>query len=177
MSEQPTGLKCRFESTGLDFEQGTEFSDWQNVVGFLKSTGKATPIWIGDALNFGQDKFGELYSQVLETTGYDPDTISHYQSVMRRVPRENRFSGLSYSHYRLVSKMSHELQREALKQANDQRLSVRQLKSIVDAGGADKDPMLLCPFCRLPEQKSKMVNVKACKPCADKAKAESLDPN
>lgn len=76
----------------------------------------ASPWWIGDLLNLGDAKFGEHFSQVCDGQ-ISGEQLQRYESVARRVPRENRRPGLSWSAHAAVARLPHKAQREMLARA------------------------------------------------------------
>jgi len=96
------------------------------------------PFWIGDFVNFGEDTFGEMYSQVLRHFGeYEYQTVANYSSVMRRVParvgaRPHRKEELSFAHHDSVAKLPHTEQSYWLERALAEGLTSRQLRDLIN---------------------------------------------
>ena len=72
--------------------------------------------WIGDLLNHGDARFGEMFSQVCEGQ-VSASLLQQYESVARRVPRENRNPNLSWSCHAAVARLPPAGQRRLLAQA------------------------------------------------------------
>jgi len=88
---------------------------------------RASPWWIGDLLNAGDARFGEAFSQVCE--GHvSAEMLQRYESVARRVPRENRRPDLSWSAHAAVARLPHQQQREMLKRAEERGWNSEQLR-------------------------------------------------
>jgi hypothetical protein len=87
------GLKLA-ENTTL--EESLVILDWTTTmsdhVGFM----------IGDALNFGNTKWGEKYTQALNQTGRAKPTLKEYASVCARIPFAQRQASLNYTHHREI---------------------------------------------------------------------------
>ncbi|MDA2921099.1 hypothetical protein MYX76_16680 [Desulfobacterota bacterium AH_259_B03_O07] len=59
--------------------------------------------WLGDWLNYGERKYGEKYSQALEQTDYEYDTLRKFGYVSDRVEIGNRFPELDWTHHMVVA--------------------------------------------------------------------------
>lgn len=90
---------------------------------------------IGDWLNFGSARYGEKYSQAIDSK--QADTWRHYAWVANKVPRHVRVSTLSWSHHREVAHLPEDEQAAMLYLAQERELSVRQLGAF--ANGHDPD--------------------------------------
>ncbi|MEM1061590.1 MAG: hypothetical protein AAGJ97_04580, partial [Planctomycetota bacterium] len=103
----PNGLKAAGKPSVEDFGGPLLFALWAQ---------SASPWWIGDLLNLGDARFGEHFSQVCE--GYvSGEQLQRYESVARRVPKENRRAGLSWSAHAAVARLPHAAQRDMLTRA------------------------------------------------------------
>jgi len=108
----------RFSPTGLFVEggAGAPLEAWSAPLRFSLWCQQGAPWWIGDLLNAGDARFGEMFSQVCE--GWvSADQLQRYESVARRVPRENRRATLSWSAHAAVARLPHSLQRKMLERA------------------------------------------------------------
>ena len=91
-------------------------AEWKGPLQFALWCQRASPWWIGDMINAGEDYFGEEFSQVCEGT-LSTEMLSRYASVARRVPPENRHPNLSWSAHAAVARLAHREQRRLLKLA------------------------------------------------------------
>jgi hypothetical protein len=101
------GLKLA-EDTPL--EENLRILDWtttlSNHVGFM----------IGDVLNFGKHKFGEMYTVALNQTGRALSTLKGYAEAARRIPPEKRVASLSFTLHREILRLPDEKVESVLKQ-------------------------------------------------------------
>ena len=74
--------------------------------------------WIGDLLNHGDDRFGEMFSQVCEGQ-ISAGLLQQYESVARRVPPENRNPNVSWSCHAAVARLPGPSQRRLLAKAEE----------------------------------------------------------
>ena len=65
--------------------------------------GKASQFWIGDALQYGENRFGELYAQAASETGYSSESLRGMQWVASRIPASVRRLTLSWSHHQVAA--------------------------------------------------------------------------
>ncbi len=101
--------------------------EWAGPLQFALWCQRASPWWIGDLLNAGDESFGEAFSQVCE--GHvSGDQLQRYESVARRVPPENRHPNLSWSAHAVVARLPHDQQRKMLKLADENGWSSEELR-------------------------------------------------
>lgn len=91
--------------------------EWEGPLSFALWCQRASPWWIGDLLNHGDDGFGEVFYQMCEGYGISADMIQRYKSVARRVPPSNRKPSLSWSAHAVVARLPIEKQKNALDEA------------------------------------------------------------
>jgi hypothetical protein len=107
----------RFTPTQLLVDgTGPPLEEWAGPLRFALWCQQGAPWWIGDLLNAGDARFGEMFSQVCEGN-ISADQLQRYESVARRVPPENRRPGLSWSAHAAVARLPHSLQRQMLDRA------------------------------------------------------------
>ena len=81
--------------------------------------------WIGDLLNFAEEKFGEAYANLVA-----PDRAEawrQYKWVCRRVPRAIRDGVWGYSYARWLAPLSATKQKEIIKE-NPEKISVKEFR-------------------------------------------------
>jgi hypothetical protein len=88
---------------------------------------RATPFWIGDILTYSEQRWGERFAQIADTTGLHPDTLTRYQAVAAKIPADRRVAELSFRHHQAVQTLEPGEQRSWLGRAaeggwNSQRL-------------------------------------------------------
>ena len=95
---------------------GPPLEEWAGPLRFALWCQQGAAWWIGDLLNAGDARFGEMFSQVCEGA-VSADQLQRYESVARRVPPENRRPALSWSAHAAVARLSPPLQRKMLDRA------------------------------------------------------------
>lgn len=104
------------------------YEEWEQVGRTLMQIRDSINWWIGDWLNEGERAFGETYAQAIEITGWDISRLQSAKWVSSRVPTENRFAQLSWSHHNFVAKYDVGVQYKLLESAVTDSLSTRDFK-------------------------------------------------
>lgn len=119
---------------------------WERYVGLLALLGaikRQTSWYIGDALNQGEQLFGEDVAQAAETLGFNPHTLVNYRWVCSRIPPVRRVAGLSFGAHDAVASLGPREQRKWLKAALDNSWNRERLRGALrDADAVPKQPRL-----------------------------------
>ena len=107
------------------------FEQWQEVGKFIRRSGSAVHFWIGDWLNYGEQKWGEMYTQAIEETGYDYQTVANDKYVASKVPFSRRRENLSFSSHGEVAKLPPEEQDKFLDLAEQNHLKTKELRELI----------------------------------------------
>lgn len=116
-----------FTSTGVRITGRPTLEEWRGPLHFALWCQKAGPWWIGDLLNSGEDGFGEEFYAMCEGA-ISGDQLNRYASVARRVPIGNRVASQSWSAHAAVARLSGDLQRRFLLQAEKNGWSSEELR-------------------------------------------------
>ena len=114
-------------SVGLTFFGTVTFDEWLGLMSTLVRMETAFQFAIGDALIYGESKFGEKYSQAMDATGLSYQTLANLTWVAKHVPLSNRIEGVSWTHHRVVASIDPTDQRDLLEMARDSRMSATDL--------------------------------------------------
>jgi len=106
----------QFLPASIKIEGCPPLDQWKGPLQFALWCQRASPWWIGDLINSGEDNFGEEFAAILGGT-LSTEMVSRYASVARRVPPRNRRAKLSWSAHAAVARLEHHLQRRMLAQA------------------------------------------------------------
>jgi hypothetical protein len=90
--------------------------------------------WIGDALNFGENRYGEKYAQAIEVTGHKEQYLKDCCWVSSKVEKSYRYDGLSWTHHRQIANLEPQAQQKWLGAAHKHGLSVRALRYSIANG-------------------------------------------
>ena len=97
------GIPGVITPTGLTLPEEQTFGEWLEVGETLKTIHGATQWWLGDWLNTGERRYGEMYSQALDATDYAYQTLRDAAWVAGKVELSRRRDSLSWSHHKEVA--------------------------------------------------------------------------
>lgn len=142
-----------FKPTGLEIKGSPTYDEWESFGNGLKAVNGAVQWWIGDWINYGESAYGEKYSQALEATDYEYETLKGYSYTARMVEKVRRRTNLLFSHHREVAKLKPKEQEKWLKKAEEEQLSVRKLRDSIRGKILKEEKLNLpeeyiaCPKC------------------------------
>jgi len=113
---------------GLYFNHDIEYDQWLRLMSTLQQLSTGIQFSIGDALNYGQKRYGEKYSQAMDATGYAYQSLANWSWVSNNVPISNRVAGLSWTHHRLVAHMGTEQQKQILETAKARGITITEFE-------------------------------------------------
>jgi hypothetical protein len=134
---------------GILFTGEIPYEAWSQLMAALSQLEGAAQWAIGDALNYGEAKYGEKYSQAMEVTGLSYQALANYSWVAKNVPVENRRQGLSWTHHRVVAKLSAAEQHKVLEQAEAGGWGAEVLADMVNAD-SEKPPEKMIQSVEVP---------------------------
>jgi len=133
-SATPTGLVVRHEDV--------PFEIWEEYGKGLARVEAALQWVIGDWVNYGEERYGDRFSQALEIwPGVENESVRVYAWVANRAV--TRVTSLSWTHHRLVASMEYEDQERWLKDAERENWSCRQLREQIAAERPELDASLM----------------------------------
>lgn len=116
---------------GLVIAGEITFDNWASIGPVLGEYTRAMAWAIGDWLNFGETKWGEMYAQAIDTTGLSLGRLRNLKYLAGAVPHANRVAGLSLSHHEAVAPLSIERQNKLLLMAVDYGLNRDEIRDVV----------------------------------------------
>ncbi len=126
--------RAKIERNGLIIEDGLDPKEWISEVivplrSMIETMNGSMLWWWGDALNYGERNYGEMYSQALNESDYAYGTLRNAKYVAERIPLSRRHDNLSWSHHAEVA--SEEQQDQWLKRAETEQLSKSDLRKAI----------------------------------------------
>ena len=121
---------CNISKTSLEFKRDVNREEWQQVFDACNHIEGCIQFWIGDLLKYREQKWG-MYDDVAENTGIDKTTLRKYKEVSEQLESGRRQPDLTFSHHQSVAYLEPEQQNSLLKKANDEHLTVRELREEV----------------------------------------------
>lgn len=125
---------------GLVVDGHPAFPQWQKTIRDLRVSEKGAQFALGDAINFGEEAYGEKASQELDPeNGWSLKTIQNYSWLARRIaPDVRRMDRLGVRHHQLVATLAPTKQRSWLHKAaaddEEKPWTVARLKKALDEG-------------------------------------------
>jgi hypothetical protein len=98
-----SGIPGKVTDTSLTLDTGLSITEWAAALELIGTFHRGSPWWIGDALCYGEDRFGEKYAQYVEETGLSVKTLLERARISRSIPPERRREDLSLSHHAAVA--------------------------------------------------------------------------
>jgi hypothetical protein len=104
-------------------------AEWLSAGRRLGAIGRCSQWWIGDWIRYGTARWGERYAEAARVTGYDVATLRNMAWVASQFDLSLRSDKLTWSHHVLLAPLEPEEQKRWLEHAQDQRLSVADLRT------------------------------------------------
>lgn len=136
----PLALPGELTRTAYVPPEGMTFEEWQEAGRTLLQAGTAVQWWIGDWIRYGEREYGEKYSQALEVTAYDYQTLRNMVYVAERVELSRRRDNLSWSHHAEVAPLDLAEQEAWLDAAEENKWSRGELRSRLRASSSAEEP-------------------------------------
>lgn len=133
---------------GLVVRGNPTYEQWYRFGQGLSQTYSRIQWAVGDWLNEGEKRYGEMYSQALDSHIYNYGTLRNYASIAARIPKEVRNPKLRFHQSKYVAPLEPDEQKRILDFAADKNLSgddIQELvnkvlgKSVRTANGHDSD--------------------------------------
>jgi hypothetical protein len=113
----------------LTLPDGMAYGEWSSTLLAVARVGKAVQFWLGDALLYGENRFGEQFAQAASETGYSEESLRGFLWVASRVPPSVRRLTLSWSHHQVAA--GHDNPGKMLDIAEKHCLTVKELRHAI----------------------------------------------
>lgn len=129
--------------TGMVFKDETPEAEWKRITENLcllyEHTGKRNAqaaMMLGDALRFGEEKYGETYADVIDATReymrtIGIKTLQNWQWIAGKIAPNRRHANLSLAHHEAVAKLPADEQDKFLALAEDEAQTVKELRAAI----------------------------------------------
>jgi hypothetical protein len=125
----PHGIEL--SATGLNVTVKLSYEDWFKLGKTLQIVHRSVLFWIGDWLLFGEQNWGEKFSQAIDATGYSVETLRNAHWVSSRVESVRRNNALTWSHHQQIASLEPCEQDKFLHAAAQNGWGVRELRAAV----------------------------------------------
>ncbi len=105
-----------------------DLAEWSAVGRRFGEIGRSSQWWLGDWIQYGNERFGERYTRAVKLTGYDVQSLMNMVYVASRFEISRRREGLSWSHHSALAALDLDGQERWLDRATAERLSVADLR-------------------------------------------------
>ena len=120
-------------TSSLTIGEDLSFEEWAKLGETLKVVHRATLFWIGDWLNYGERKYGEMFAQAIDATYYSLSTLQTAKWVSDRIETSMRMEDLTWNHHQVIAPLEPNEQGEWLDRAvrgeDGRPWSVRKLRA------------------------------------------------
>jgi hypothetical protein len=159
-----TAVRPSLELTQVGWAPAVEvgLAEWSALGRRFGEIGRCSQWWLGDWINYGNERFGERYTRAVKLTGYDVQSLMNMVYVASRFDISRRREILSWSHHSALAALDEDSQEYWLERAIADKLSVadlrvelrgrrRALKAVGDADESPQQPngmgTVVCPTC------------------------------
>jgi lysyl-tRNA synthetase class I len=136
---------AHFTDTGIAISPATTYEQWE-LLSYALMKGEKVIQWaVGDCLLWGEAKFGEMASQVMDAYGYAESTLRNYMWVASKIPPDRRREGVDFTHHKVVAGLKPKeqdaiLDRIAADLGTENEWSVRDVQEAVKLAEAATTP-------------------------------------
>ena len=120
---------------GLFVHDDVDYETWLAYGDILRQVNGAIQWCLGDWLCYGESEYGDTYTQALDATDYEYQTLANMHYVAKHVPIYRRRENLSWSHHSTVASLPAEIGDAMLDTALEQNLTVKDLRELVKQSG------------------------------------------
>lgn len=109
--------------------QGTPtFEQWQECGNFIKKANGAVHFWIGDWLNYGEQTWGEMYSQAMDETDFEYQTLANDKWLAKEIHISLRGENMDVSSAKLLAPLPQKEKEYWANELKKEKIPVRELK-------------------------------------------------
>jgi DNA modification methylase len=130
----------KLSKTGMEIDGSLAYTEWESLGEELTEIEGAVQWWIGDWINYGEKEYGETYTQALDETGLDYQTLRNEKWVSSEIELSRRRDNLSWSHHAEIARLeTEEEQDKFFNDAEKEKWSVQNLRREISEYKNHKD--------------------------------------
>lgn len=122
-----TAAGFRAAPTGLVIAGEPGIAAWRDTGAALQKASGSLLWAVGDWLNYGESKWGEVYTQARELTGLDYGTLRVAKHVCKKFDLLSRDNRLGFHHHRFVASLPIETAKALLTRAFEEGWTTRRM--------------------------------------------------
>ena len=119
------------EAGGLKTKGMPTIEEFARMIRWLIWLSRNQPWWIGDAIVWGEQRFGDAIYDAIDLDPHAVDQMMRCSGVARSMPPETRNKSLWFTHHREVCGLPKEVAARKLAEAEEQVLSSAELRKQV----------------------------------------------
>ena len=123
--------RCRLTPNSLVIPENLTFDEWEQVGQTLRKIDGARLWWFGDWCNHGERKYGEKYTQAIEASDYEKQTLKNAAWISGKIESSRRRDNLSWSIHSEVAGLDLKDQDKWLDRAEEEGLTRSELRSLI----------------------------------------------
>lgn len=127
--------KFTLSVAGIAVTGSPRFDEWATTYAVVERIESGVMWWLGDLLNYGENAYGEAFSQVLNASGYREGTLRNAKWVAASVPASRRREAIPFSLHQEVASLTPAKQDEYLDKAANEGLTRAELRRAIHASG------------------------------------------
>lgn len=112
--------------------------EWEQFYASLQRVKKSMQWAIADWANYGAQRWGKKYDELVTLTKLKEKSLREYSYVARSVQLSIRMDKLSFAHHQLVANLPPEKQSASLKVAFDSKMTVAQFRAYLEGRELEK---------------------------------------
>jgi hypothetical protein len=114
-----------------EIQEKLPFETWLELGKKLRKVHYWVQFAIGDWLNYGEKMYGQECWQAVDQFDYEYEYLRNLKSIAAKIPQSRRRGSLRFSHHQEVASLSEEKQDYWLRTAEEERLTVKQLRESI----------------------------------------------
>jgi len=118
----------KLQKNGLEAIGDPSFEQWQECGEFIKKSNGAVHYWIGDWLNYGETHYGETYTQAIDATSFDYQTVANDKWVTNKIEFSLRGENLDIGHAKIIASLPREEMVFWATEINKEPITIKDLK-------------------------------------------------
>lgn len=118
----------KLHKNGLSAIGTPTFEQWQECGGFIRKAEGSVHFWIGDWLNYGEQKYGEKYTQAIDETNFSYQTLKNDAYVAKQIDLSRRRDDVSWGIHAEIAPFEPAEQDRLLDKAVNTKMTIQQLR-------------------------------------------------
>lgn len=123
--------RVQLNDVALVIAPETTFEEWREVYSFVDKINERGKWWLGDIINWAEDKIPDRYTQAIEMTGLGYSRLTTIVSVAKRIEPARRRKEAPFSYHELIAYLPYQNGDHLLDRAIKEKWTHEQLADAV----------------------------------------------